>query len=99
VREASYAIQRSQAVFAARRRFDRALTAAALSAFVAGNAAVIFWLWAHAGNLADDHGTGALLTSLGRLTAPQWTATLQGYEAMTILADETVLTTGGFPGV
>ena len=27
----------------------------------------------------------------------QWTAALSGYEAMTILADETVLTTGGFP--
>ena len=28
---------------------------------------------------------------------PQWTAALSGYEAMTILEDETVLTTGGFP--
>jgi hypothetical protein len=30
---------------------------------------------------------------------PAWTARLSGYEAMTILADETVLTTGGFPDV
>jgi len=29
--------------------------------------------------------------------AARWTARLRGYEAMTILADETVLTTPGFP--
>jgi hypothetical protein len=30
---------------------------------------------------------------------PAWTARLEGYEAMTIMADEAVLTTGGFPDV
>ena len=29
---------------------------------------------------------------------PAWTARLRGYEAMTILADERVLSTPGFPG-
>ena len=32
-------------------------------------------------------------------TAARWTAHLQGYEAMTILADHTVLTTARFPRV
>jgi hypothetical protein len=29
--------------------------------------------------------------------APRWTARLRGYEAMTILADEQVFSTAGFP--
>jgi hypothetical protein len=28
---------------------------------------------------------------------PSWTASLRGYEAMTILADDRVLSTAGFP--
>lgn len=30
---------------------------------------------------------------------PEWSAWLSGYEAMTVMADETVLTTGGVPDV
>jgi thiamine biosynthesis lipoprotein len=33
------------------------------------------------------------------LEGPNWTARLRGYEAMTILADETVLSTPGFPSL
>jgi FAD:protein FMN transferase len=45
---------------------------------------------------ADAYATAAY--AMGR-AGPAWTARLSGYEAMTILADETVLTTGGFPDV
>jgi hypothetical protein len=34
---------------------------------------------------------------MGGEAAAHWTARLRGYEAMTILADDTVLSTGGFP--
>ena len=44
---------------------------------------------------ADAYATAAL--AMGPHAGPHWTARLRGYEAMTILADETVLTTGGFP--
>ena len=43
---------------------------------------------------ADAYATAAF--AMGA-RGPQWTAALSGYEAMTILEDETVLTTGGFP--
>ena len=43
---------------------------------------------------ADAYATAAF--AMGA-RGPQWTAALSGYEAMTILQDETVLTTGGFP--
>jgi len=45
---------------------------------------------------ADAYATAAF--AMGH-HGPEWTARLSGYEAMTILADETVLTTGGFPDV
>ena len=45
---------------------------------------------------ADAYATAAF--AMGS-RGPQWTAGLSGYEAMTILTDETVLTTGGFPDV
>jgi FAD:protein FMN transferase len=45
---------------------------------------------------ADAYATAAF--AMGR-DGPEWTARLAGYEAMTILMDETVLTTGGFPDV
>jgi len=45
---------------------------------------------------ADAYATAAF--AMGR-SGPEWTARLSGYEAMTVLADETVLTTGGFPDV
>jgi predicted ferric reductase len=35
---------------------------------VAGNAAVIVWLWFHGGNVADVHSTGDALTSIARIT-------------------------------
>jgi thiamine biosynthesis lipoprotein len=43
---------------------------------------------------ADAYATAAF--SMG-LAGPDWTARLVGYEALTILADETVLSTPGFP--
>jgi thiamine biosynthesis lipoprotein len=44
---------------------------------------------------ADAYATAAF--AMGSEVAPHWTARLEGYEAMTILADETVFKTGGFP--
>lgn len=46
---------------------------------------------------ADAYATAAY--AMGPVLGPEWTARLRGYEAMTILADETVLTTGRFPAV
>jgi thiamine biosynthesis lipoprotein len=47
---------------------------------------------------ADAYATAAF--AMGAKLAPSWTARLtRGYEAMTILADETVLTTPGFPAI
>ncbi len=43
---------------------------------------------------ADAYATAAFAMGL---EGPKWTARLSGYEAMTILADETVLSTPGFP--
>jgi len=43
---------------------------------------------------ADAYATAAF--AMGA-QGPNWTARLRGYEAMTILADETVLSTPGFP--
>ncbi|MDX6476134.1 MAG: FAD:protein transferase [Gaiellaceae bacterium] len=45
---------------------------------------------------ADAYATAAFAMGLD---GPRWTARLSGYEAMTILADETVLSTPGFPAV
>jgi thiamine biosynthesis lipoprotein len=45
---------------------------------------------------ADAYATAAFAMGTD---GPQWTLGLDGYEAMTILADETVLTTPGFPAV
>ena len=44
---------------------------------------------------ADAYATAAF--AMGGEAAAHWTARLHGYEAMTILADDTVLSTGGFP--
>jgi thiamine biosynthesis lipoprotein len=44
---------------------------------------------------ADAYATAAF--AMGPEVAPHWTARLDGYEAMTILADETVFKTGAFP--
>jgi thiamine biosynthesis lipoprotein len=45
---------------------------------------------------ADAYATAALAMGTD---GPAWTLTLEGYEAMTVLEDETVLTTPGFPAV
>jgi FAD:protein FMN transferase len=45
---------------------------------------------------ADAYATAAF--AMGA-RGPEWTARLSGYEAMTIMADESVLTTSGFPDV
>jgi thiamine biosynthesis lipoprotein len=44
---------------------------------------------------ADAYATAAF--AMGASRAPHWTARLDGYEAMTILADGRVLSTPGFP--
>jgi thiamine biosynthesis lipoprotein len=46
--------------------------------------------------MADAYATAAFAMGAG---AAEWTLNLAGYEAMTILADETVRTTPGFPAV
>ena len=46
---------------------------------------------------ADAYATAAF--AMGPVLGPHWTARLRGYEAMTILATETVFTTGSFPAV
>jgi len=66
--EAGYVLERASTPLALSRQGRRTLTAAVLWALLAGNAAAIVWLWVHGGNLTDDHGTGALLTGIGRLT-------------------------------
>jgi len=43
---------------------------------------------------ADAYATAAFAMGV---QGPKWTARLRDYEAMTILADETVLSTPGFP--
>ena len=43
---------------------------------------------------ADAYATAAF--AMGR-EGPAWTARLRGYDAMTILEDDTVMYTGGFP--
>jgi thiamine biosynthesis lipoprotein len=45
---------------------------------------------------ADAYATAAFAMGTD---GPDWTRTLGGYEAMTVLADETVLSTPGFPAV
>ncbi len=44
---------------------------------------------------ADAYATAAF--AMGPHAGPHWTARLRGYEAMTVLANETVLSTGAFP--
>ena len=45
---------------------------------------------------ADAYATAAFAMGV---EGPKWTARLRGYEAMTILADKTVLSTPGFPAL
>jgi len=46
-----------------------------VSLLLAGNAAVITWLWVHGGNVTKVHSTGEILTSIARLTG-LWSAYL-----------------------
>ena len=46
---------------------------------------------------ADAYATAAY--AMGPVLGPHWTARLDGFEAMTILADGRVLSTPGFPRV
>src|SRR5437763_6134541 len=68
--QAGFALERSPALVVTRRRHAtrRALTAAALWAVLAGNAAAIVYLWVHGGNVSEHLSTGELLTSLARIT-------------------------------
>jgi predicted ferric reductase len=63
------AIERGPAAAAVGRRprLARAIGLAVLWTVVLGNAAGIFWLWAHGGNL-DNKTTGEALTSVARIT-------------------------------
>ena len=63
------AIEQGAAAAQARRRphVRRAAGLAVVWTFVLGNAAAIFWLWAHGGNL-DAKTTGEALTSIARIT-------------------------------
>jgi predicted ferric reductase len=67
--EAGYALDSPRVSALSRPRAGRRLaTSTAVWAFVAGNAALMIWLWVHGGNVSDDLTTGELLTSLARIT-------------------------------
>jgi predicted ferric reductase len=67
--EAGYALESTRLSSLARPRAGRRVAMSiALWAFVAGNAALMVWLWVHGGNVSDDLSTGELLTSLARIT-------------------------------
>jgi predicted ferric reductase len=69
VTEAGYALDSPRVSSLSRPRTGRRLaTSTAVWAFVAGNAALMIWLWVHGGNVSDDLTTGELLTSLARIT-------------------------------
>jgi thiamine biosynthesis lipoprotein len=44
--------------------------------------------------MSDAYATAAFAMGTD---GPEWTLSLAGYQAMTVLADETVLSTPGFP--
>ena len=67
--EGGYALESPRLSALARPRSGRRLaTASVVWALVAGNAALMVWLWVHGGNVSDDLSTGELLTSLARIT-------------------------------
>jgi predicted ferric reductase len=67
--EAGYALDPPRVSSLSRPRAGRRLaTSTAVWAFVAGNAALMIWLWVHGGNVSDDLTTGELLTGLARIT-------------------------------
>jgi predicted ferric reductase len=53
----------------------RNAAATLVAVVIVGNAAVITWLWVHAGNVTKVHSTGEILTSIARLTG-LWSAYL-----------------------
>jgi predicted ferric reductase len=53
----------------------RNASATLVAVVIVGNAAVITWLWVHAGNVTKVHSTGEILTSIARLTG-LWSAYL-----------------------
>jgi predicted ferric reductase len=68
---ADLALHRRAPVVRARsshRRAVRLLVAWLLGAFAAANGAYLVYLWLHGGGIADVHSTGALYTSIGRIT-------------------------------
>src|SRR5438067_3996462 len=65
--EAGYALE-SAVPARATPRSSRRLAAMVGWPVLAGNAVAVVWLWVHGGNASEDLSTGALLTSLGRLT-------------------------------
>ncbi|MGZ4403717.1 MAG: ferric reductase-like transmembrane domain-containing protein, partial [Gaiellaceae bacterium] len=67
--EAGYALESPRVSSLARPRSARRVAmSTALWVLVAGNAALMVWLWVHGGNVSDDLTTGELLTSLARIT-------------------------------
>jgi predicted ferric reductase len=67
--ETGFAVERSRVLAVPRRRWARrAPIATALWAVAAGNAGLLVWLWWHGGNVTHVRTTGALLTSIGRIT-------------------------------
>ena len=44
-----------------------------------------------------SYAVATAVFAMGPDLGPRWTASLRDYEAMTILADQTILATGGFP--
>src|SRR5712691_8073905 len=67
--EDGYALESPRLSALARPRSGRRLAmASAVWIVVAGNAALMVWLWVHGGNVSEHLSTGELLTSLGRIT-------------------------------
>src|SRR5437867_5003357 len=67
--EAGYTLESPRVSSLSRPRTGRRLaTSTGVWVFVAGNAAVLVWLWVHGGNVSEDLSTGELLTSLARIT-------------------------------
>jgi hypothetical protein len=67
--EAGYALDSPRLSALPTVRSGRTLaTASVVWAVVAGNAALLVWLWVHGGNVSDDLSPGELLTSLARIT-------------------------------
>ncbi|MDX6407674.1 MAG: hypothetical protein QOE13_745, partial [Gaiellaceae bacterium] len=60
--DAGYALDSPRASLARARTGRRLATSSAVWALVAGNAALLVWLWVHGGNVSGHMTTGELLT-------------------------------------